>query len=201
MRQLYGDGSRRTLRDAEIVSSGVAEHRLYFLRGRRLPYHLFQFKHLLGDGEHELTWNLGNLSKAEFIDERRVSRRAFSMPRVLRVYTVQAANTSYPEICKTVRPWESILPSLPEPDEEPHFQITFLRRFLELTNEIERAIRETEIYPVVTFRRWIEGPHEYMIAEEDDRNESLPMFDGGTPSMVSYLSNEDAQGRKLTEIY
>ena len=123
------------------------------------------------------------------------------MPGVLRVYTVQSANASYPEICKTVRPWESILPSLPEPDEEPHFQIRFLRRFLELTNEIERAIRETEVYPVITIKRWIDDNQEYLIAEEDDRSETLPMFDGSTPSMVSYLSNEDAQGRKSTEIY
>jgi hypothetical protein len=189
------------LADAEVISSGVAEPRSYFLKGRRLPYRLFQFKHLLGDGEHELTWNLGNLSKADFIDERRVSRRAFSVARVLRVYTVQVANSSYPEICKTVRPWESILPSLPEPDEEPHSQIRFLRRFLEVTNEIERAIRETEIYPIVTIKTWFEGNHEYIIAEEDDRTDTLPMLDGNTPSMVSYLSNEDAQSQKIMEIY
>jgi len=55
-----------------------------------------------------------------------------------------------------------------------------LRRFLEVTNEIERAIPETEIYPVRAVWHWSNGFHEYMIVEESLRVDGLPMSDRTT---------------------
>ena len=188
--------------DAEIVSSGEAEQRSYFLKGRLRPYRLFQFKRNLPDGDSELSWNLGYLSKAEYLDERRVTKRAFSLPGVIRVFTVQDAHSSYPEICKTVRPWESILPAPPEPTGEAQAQIAFLTKFLQVTNEIERAIRKTEIYPVRLVRQWADSVHEYAIVQECTRTERLAMYDPrNTPSLTSYLSDEDAKGQRETEVY
>jgi hypothetical protein len=70
----------------------------------------------------------------------------------------------------------SILPDPPEPAGESLPQIAFLQRFLEITNEIERAIRETEIYPVRCVRHWVEGVHEYLIVQE--RNQSVALANG-----------------------
>jgi serine/threonine protein kinase len=190
------------LSDAEIVSSGEAEQRSYFLKGRQRPYRLFQFKRSLSEGDSEVSWNLGYLGRAEYIDERRVTKRAFPLPSVIRVFTVQDAHASYPEICKTVRPWESILPAPPEPAGEAQAQIAFLRKFLQVTNEIERAIRKTEIYPFLLIRKWADSIHEYAIVQEGTRTDRLAMFDPrNTPSMISYLSNEDAKGQRATEVY
>ena len=180
------------LSEAEIVASGDPENRSYFLKGRRLPYRLLPFERRLPDGDSESSWNLGYLIKAEYIDERRVGRRSFPFPAMISVHTVQVAHSSYSEICRKVRSWESVLPPPPEPTGESQPQISFLRRFLEVTNEIERAIRETEIYPVRRVRQWMNGIHEYVIVEESGRIDALPMSDC-TPPMVQYLSDEDAK--------
>lgn len=189
------------LSDAEILASGDPDNRSYFLKGRRLPYRLLPFERRLQGGDSETTWNLGYLVKAEYIDERRVGRRSFPFPAMISVHTVQVAHSSYSEICRKVRSWESVLPSPQEPSGDPQPQITFLKRFLEVTNEIERAIRETEIYPVRAVRHWSNGVHEYVIVEESLRVDALPMSDR-TTSMVQYLSDEDAKAATAqVEIY
>jgi hypothetical protein len=180
------------LSEAEILASGDPDNRSYFLKGRRLPYRLLPFERRVSDGDSERTWNLGYVIKAEYIDERRVSRRRFPFPAMIAVHTVQVAHSSYSEICRKIRSWESVLPPPPELTGESQPQINFLRRFLEVTNEIERAIRETEIYPVRTIRQWTNGIHEYVIFEESGRVEALAMSDR-TPPMVQYLSDEDAK--------
>src|SRR5206468_12100644 len=90
------------------------------------------------------------------------------------------------------RSWESVLPAPPQQPQESSPQIGFLRRFLEVTNHIERAIRETEIYPVRCVRHWFDGVHEYAIVEEGKRVDVLPMSDR-TSELVQYLSDEDAK--------
>jgi hypothetical protein len=187
--------------DAEILASGDPENQVYFLRGRRLPYRLLPFERGLADGNPETTWNLGYLVKAEYIDERRVTKRSFPFPAMIVVHTLQVARSSYSEICRKVRSWESVLPPPPEPTGESQTQINFLQRFLEVTNEIERAIRETEVYPVRLIRHWTDETHEYAIFEESARVDPLPMSDR-TPPMIQYLSDEDAKAAaSQLEIY
>jgi AAA domain len=180
------------LSDAEIVTAGDIQNRSYFLKGRRLPYRLVPFERRLPGGDSETTWNLGYLIKAEFVDERRVVRRFLPFPAMIAVHTVQVAHTSYSEICRKVRSWEGVLPPPPEITGESQPEINFLRRFLEVTNEIERAIRETEIYPIRFIRGWTNGSHEYAVVEETARNPALPMSDR-TSSMIQYLSDEEAK--------
>jgi hypothetical protein len=197
LRQLIEDD----LADAEIISSGDADQRSFFLKGRKRPYRLFPFGRHLGDERAEPSWNLGHVSKAEYIDERRVAKRGFPMQRTVRVYTVQDANSSYAEICKIVRSWESILPPPAETPGPAQMQLLFLRRFLEVTNEIERAIRKTEIFPVHVVSKRSDANHEYVIMEESQRPERLPMADGTNPPMVAYLSDEDSKVPREIEIY
>jgi hypothetical protein len=178
--------------DAEIITSGDRDNRSYFLKGRRLPYRLLPFERRLPDRDSETTWNLGYLIKAEYIDERRVGRRSFPYPSMISVHTVQVAHSSYSEICRKVRSWESVLPPPPEFTGDLQPQINFLRRFLQVTNEIERALRETEIYPVRIIRQWTEGSHDYTVCEEMARLDPLPMSDR-TPPLVQYLGDEDAK--------
>jgi hypothetical protein len=185
---------------AEIVGSGDTENMSYFLKGRRLPYRLVPFKQQRPGGDSELTWNLGYLVRAEYIDERRVTKRSLPAPGMIRVYTLRDANASYSEVRQRVRPWGSVLPTPLDPSGESHAHMSFLRRFLQVTNEIERAIRKTEIYPVRLIRCYVENGHEYAIVEERERAEMLPMFDRATP-MVAYLSDEDAKAQAATEIY
>jgi len=189
------------LSDAEILASGDPDNMAYFLKGRRLPYRLLPFERRLSDDDSETTWNLGYLIKAEYIDERRVGRRSLPFPAMIGVHTVQVAHSTYSEICRKVRSWESVLPPPPELTAELQPQINFLRRFLQVTNEIERAIRETEIYPVRAVRRWTTGSHEYVIVQESARQEALPMSDR-MASMVQYLGDEDAKAATAQlEIY
>ncbi len=187
--------------DAEILASGDPENRAYFLKGRRLPYRLVPFERRLADGASEMTWNLGYLIKADYIDERRVARRSFPFPSMIVVHTVQVARSSYSEVCRKVRSWESVLPPPPELTGESQPQINFLQRFLEVTNEIERAIRETEVYPVRLIRDWTDETHEYAVFEEGARVNPLPMSDRTAP-MIQYLSDEDAKAAtSQLEIY
>ena len=72
---------------------------------------------------------------------------------------------------------------------------------MDVTNEIERAIRETEVYPVRLIRHWTDETHEYSIFEESERVGPLPMSDR-TPPMILYLSDEDAKAAaSQLEIY
>ena len=188
------------LSEAEILSSGDPENRSYFLNGRRLPYRLAPFERNLSDGVTETTWNLGFITAVEYIDERRVGRHSFPFPGMISVYTVQSAHSSYSEISRRVRSWQSTLPPVPDPTGESVPQINFLRRFLEVTNEIERAIRETEIYPVRAVRSWSDENHEYLLVQESARENALPMSER-TPSLVDYLSDEDTKAAAQLEVY
>jgi serine/threonine protein kinase len=188
------------LEDASLIVQGEDDNPRYFLKGRCMPYRLQPFRKVgRGASAEETNWNLAFGTPADYINERLGTTRALPFPKLIRAYTVDKANQNYAEICRATKSWQSILPTRTA-DRAPPPQLAFLKHFLEVTNDVERAIRETEIYPVHRVRSWAEGPDEFAVMKERPRDTRHPLADRAHP-MVRYLLEEDAQAAVGVEIY
>lgn len=190
------------LSEAEIISSGSNENPQYFLKGRRLPYKLYPFKAPTHTGERIRTWTLGYLERADYLHERNTESIPFPAPRMVQVYTTKDAWASFAQIKNRVRSWEAILMPPAAAVRESLPQMETLRNFLAVTNEIERAIRKTEIFPVRRVDYFSTAQHEFMIVEEVPRHPApIMMRASGSQrlKLADYLINENA--KEPVEVY
>jgi hypothetical protein len=189
------------LADTEIVTVGDPGNEMYFLKGRRLPYRLYQYDLGARDGRQALTWNVGFLAKTEYIDERYGSSKLIPFRGIVKVYTANTADRNYDQIVSRTRSWQSLLPPARSVEAGGNKQLDFLKQFLAVTNQIEEGIRETEVYPVEVVSCEVDewGTHERLTVREAERSTKLPMAARAQP-MLRYLSEEDA-GEGRAQVY
>jgi hypothetical protein len=185
------------LEDAELVLRGD-ERPTHYLKGRRLPYRLIPYTHVGPSGESSTSWNLAFLQSTQYLNERDATKATpFPASRMIHVYTVKTARSNFEDISATVRSWESAFPLRCDPIGDVHPSMSFLRGFLQLTNEIERAIRQTEIYPVRMVGYRTAGAYEYLSLEQAEDSRTLPMLSKDTPSLAAYLLDQETQATAI----
>lgn len=180
------------LYDAPIfVSSSDVDARHYFLKGRRLAYRLRQYR---PSNAGPSTWAAAYVLPTEYVDERFGRTAYMPAPGLIRVYSQLTAQKSFEQITKAAVSWDNVLPVPSEPEPSPAPQLEFLRRFLEVTNHIEREIRETEIYSVdvLDHRVDADGTREYLTIRESRIGRALPMSDRSV-RLIRYLDEEDSK--------